>query len=71
MNAERIEGLFYAIELQKIYKDENSLWFIERIIRNRNRNKKLQYFVEWQGFPKTCNVWNDADDVKDVTENKP
>jgi hypothetical protein len=68
LNAEIIVGLFYTAELQKVNKDENSLWFIERILKKRKKNKKLQYFVEWQGFPKTFNSWIDADDVKDVTE---
>ena len=66
---ESIKGLFYTKELQKVNKDENSLWFIQRIIRKRRRNKKLPYFVEWQEFPKTFNSWIDADDVKDASEN--
>ena len=71
LKGDSIKGLFYTVELQKVNKDENSLWFIERIIKRRKRNKKLQYFVEWQGFPKTFNSWVDADDVKDVSEGKP
>jgi hypothetical protein len=70
LKGDSIKGLFYTGELQKVNKDENSLWFIERILRRRKRNKKLQYFVEWQGFPKTFNSWVDADDVKDVSEGK-
>jgi hypothetical protein len=65
-----IKGLFYTAELQKVNKNENSLWFIERIMRKRKRNKKLQYLVAWQGFPKKFNSWVDADDVKDVSEGK-
>ena len=65
---ERIHGLFYNAELQRVNKDENSLWFIQRILKKRKRKKKLQYFVEWQGFPKAFNSWIDADDVKDVSK---
>ena len=67
LKGEQIRGLFYTAELQKVNKDESSLWFIERNIKRRTRNKKLQYFVEWQGFPKSFNGWVDADDVKDVS----
>lgn len=70
LQGDNIKGLFYTAELQKVHKDENSLWFIERILKKRNKNKKLQYYVEWQGFPKTFNSWVDADDVKDVSESK-
>lgn len=68
LKGETIHGLFYTAELQKVNKDENSLWFIESIIKKRKRKNKLQYFVEWQGFPKTFNSWIDADDVKDVAK---
>ena len=68
LKGETIHGLFYTAELQKVNKDENSLWFIESIIKKRKRKNKLQYFVEWQGFPKTFNSWIDADDMKDVAK---
>lgn len=61
-----IKGMFYAAELQKVDKDANSLWFIEEILKKRRRNKKLQYFVKWQGFPNTFNGWIDASEVKDT-----
>lgn len=69
LKGESIHGLFYTAELQKFNKDENSLWFIQRILKKRKRKNTLQYFVEWQGFPKALNSWIDADDVKDVSDN--
>jgi len=68
MKGENIPALFYTSELQKVNKDENSLWFIERILKKRIRNKKQQYLVEWQGFPAVFNSWIDAESVKDVQE---
>ena len=68
LKKDNIKGLFYTNELQKVQKDENSLWFIQKTIRKRRWNNKLQYFVEWQGFPKTFSSWIDAADVKDVSE---
>jgi len=51
--------------------DKNSLWFIDRTLKKRKRNKNLQYFVEWRGFPKAFNSWADASEVKDATANDP
>lgn len=47
LKGDLVKNLFYTIELQKMNKDKNNLWFIERILKKRKRNKKLQYFVEW------------------------
>ena len=63
---ENVKGLFYASKLQKVDKDENSLWFIERILKRRKRKKKTEFFVKWQGFPDTFHSWVDASDVKDA-----
>ena len=68
LKEEIIHSLFYTAELQKVNKDENSLWFIERILKTRKCKNKKQYFVEWQGFPKAFNSWVDATDVKDVSQ---
>ena len=68
LKAEIIHGLLYTAELQKVNKDENSLWFIERILKTRKRKNKKQYFVEWHGFPKALNSWVDATDFKDVSQ---
>lgn len=70
LKGERLIGLFYAVELQKVNKDENSLWFIESILKRRKRNKKLQYCVAWRGFPAAFNSWVDADEVKDISESE-
>ena len=68
LKGENIQGLFYTTELQKVNKDENSLWFIERILKTRKRKNKKQSFVEWHGFPKAFNSWVDASDVKDLSQ---
>lgn len=65
---ESVTGLFYTSDLQKVDKDENSLWFIEHILRQRRRKGKQEFFVKWLGFPESFNSWVDADDVKDTQE---
>ena len=67
---EKIKGMFYTNELRKVDKDENSLWFIEKIIKKKKKKKrkgKLQYFVKWQGFDDSFSRWIDASKVKDTT----
>lgn len=63
---EAIKGLFYNSELQKVDKDENSLWFIENILKKRRRNKQLEYYVQWLGFDKRFNSWIKSSDVKNT-----
>ena len=62
-----IGGNFYQVELQKVRKDESSMWFIETVLKKRRRNKKVQYYVKWDGFPDEYNSWVDESDVKDTT----
>ena len=66
LNNQKIAGLSYSAELQKIEKDENSVWFIDQILKQRKRKGKLEYYVSWSGFPKTFNSWISSDPVKEV-----
>lgn len=63
-----IDGYFYNSELLAVDKNEESLWFIERVLKKRKRRGKLEYFVKWEGFPKQFNSWIDSDSVKDKSE---
>lgn len=45
LNNSPTTGLFYNSELQKIEKDENSLWFIEKNLKKRKRRGRIEYFV--------------------------
>lgn len=69
MKDEAIKGLFYTNELQKVDKDQDSLWFIEQIIKRRKRKGKNEVYVKWAGFPDSFNSWIDAADVKDTKAN--
>lgn len=59
-------ALFYSSELQKVEKNQHSLWFIQDILKKRKRNGKLEYFVSWEGFPKSFNSWVSSDEVKET-----
>ena len=53
---EDIQGSFYEEELQKVRKTDD-LYRVERVIRQRKRNGKTEYFVKWLGYPSKFNSW--------------
>jgi len=53
---EDIKEKFYAEELQKVVKKDD-VYKIERVIKNRKRYGKTQYFVNWLGYPSEFNSW--------------
>ena len=65
---ESIKGNFYESELQKVDKDEDSLWFIEKQIKKRKRNGKIQWYVKFEGWPDKYNQWIDETEITTPTE---
>jgi hypothetical protein len=60
MKDEQIDGLFYEQELQKIEKDTNeAVYRIEKVLKQRKRRGKVEYFVKWMGWPAKFNTWID------------
>ena len=57
MNAQPIEGTFYASELQKVTIDKENMWKIEKVIKSRKRKGVKEYYVKWLGFPDSFNSW--------------
>lgn len=58
----------FTSQVQKVDKDEDALWFIEKIIRKRKRKGKTEVFVQFDGWPKEFNRWIPETDVKDVAD---
>lgn len=54
--------------MQKVNKEENALWFIEKKIRRRKRNGEIQWLVKFDGWPDKYNQWMPEKDIKDVTD---
>ena len=54
-DGKEIEGVFYAKELQKVTKKDDSFWQIEKVLKMRKRNGAKEYFVKWLHHP-TFNV---------------
>jgi hypothetical protein len=63
---EAIRGNFYGSELQKVEKDENALWIIDKKIRKRTVNGKVEYLVSFEGWPSKYNMWVSASDINDL-----
>lgn len=63
-----IKGNFHEAELQKIEKDEDALWLIEKVVRKRKRNGQMQYLCKFEGFDDSFNQWIPEKDTIDVVE---
>ena len=56
---EPIKGRFYEPEIQKVLKSDVERYDIERIIKTRKRDGKIQYLVSWKGYPSKFDSWVD------------
>ena len=63
-NEQEIKGTFYNVELNKVDKNADSLFYIDKVLKRRKRNGKEQLFVSWEGYPSQMNSWIDADQVQ-------
>ena len=53
---EIVKGIFYEPELQKV-EIINDIYLIEKVIRQRKKGKKTEYYVKWKGYPDKFNSW--------------
>jgi len=42
-----------------VTKSDYERFKIDRILKTRKRNCKIQYFVAWKGYPRKFNSWVD------------
>jgi len=56
-------GWFYENELSKVVIDKYEKHRIARIVRERKLNGRLQYLVNWAGYPSNYDSWEFADEV--------
>ena len=54
---EQLEGTFYEWELQEVEKPNDALYIIDKVIKQRKRAGKTEYFVSWIGYPSKFNSW--------------
>ena len=61
---EPIDGYFYEGELQKVTKDLDTLFRVEKVLKSRTRRGQKEHFVKWMGWPKKFNSWIKDSDIK-------
>lgn len=66
LKKEEIEGHFYEQEIQKVIYDEQAIFVIEKIIRQRRVGNSTQYLVKWRGWPAKFNSWVDEATVQNI-----
>ena len=59
---EEIRGTFYEQELQKVI--DTGYYPIEKILKQRRKNGKVQYLVKFKDYPEKFNRW--VEDVKSL-----
>ena len=59
---EDIDGYFYENELQKIEKEDDAVFKIEKVIRKRKKGKEI--LVKYMGWPDKFNAWINAENVE-------
>ena len=64
-DGESIIGKFYAQELQRITKDADAFYDVERVIKTRKRGGVVEHFVKWVGYPDKFNSWTSGIIVRD------
>ena len=63
---ESIQGTFYGNELQKVNKDKDNVWKVDKVLRKRTRKGQEEWYVSWVGWPKKFNMWIPKANVKDI-----
>jgi len=47
---ESIKGRFYEPEIQRVLKSDDERFVVDRILKTRKRDGKIQYLVSWKGW---------------------
>lgn len=68
---EVVKGNFYESELQRVNKNEDSLWIIDKKIRKRKVDGKIEYLVSFEGWPSKYNTWVPESDINDLKDREP
>jgi hypothetical protein len=56
LSVDDINGKFYEQEVQLFTKSDD-IYIVEKVLKTRKLNGKLEYFVKWRGYPAKFNSW--------------
>jgi hypothetical protein len=65
-DGEEVKGTWYEPELQKVDKNKDDMWKIEKILKTRRRLGTKELYVKWFGWPDKFNSWIPQSDVQDI-----
>lgn len=57
---EVIKGRFYEPELQIVVKTREDEYIVEKVLKTRKRNGRLEHYVKWRGYDSKFNSWTDS-----------
>ena len=63
-NDEPIIRQFNGAELNKVSKDSETVFMIEKVVKWRKRQGKTELLVKWLGYPSSMNSWVSEDSVQ-------
>ena len=63
---ESIEGNFYQGELQKVNKNDDTLFKTEKVLQDRRRNGVKKQYPKWRRWPTKFNSWVKETDIVQV-----
>lgn len=61
---EKIEGTFYEYELQLFHVDNNTVYKIDKVLKERKHKNKKEVLVRWLHWPSKFDTWISANDIK-------
>jgi len=61
-----VKGTFNEPELQRVRKDADNLFRVEKVLRKRKRNGRREVYVKWLGWPMKFNSWILEADLVDI-----
>ena len=62
---EEIRGSFYPQEIQQVERAEE-IYQIDAILDERNRGRRKEYLVSWEGYPQNFNSWVPASSLQSI-----
>lgn len=68
LNGEELNCVLNENELVAYQPDDDQLYVVDEILRERTRKGKKEYFVSWRNYPPKFNSWIPAENMQDVQQ---